>query len=77
MRTHIDENTRVDMPKNLLKSCTLVAEKTDGSCETLMICENHKALRYIQLPENTIRVTLRQLCSWGGECVGIFSCDTI
>ena len=77
MRTHIDENTRVDMPKNLLKSCTLVAEKTDGSCETLMICENHQALRYIQLPENTIRVTLRQLCSWGGESVGIFSCDTI
>ena len=77
MRTHIDENTWVAMPKNLLKSCTLVAETADHTQETITIQENHQALRYIQLPANTIRVTLRQLCSWGGESVGIFSCDTI
>ena len=77
MRTHIDENTRVAMPKNLLKSCTLVAEKTDGSCETLTIRENHQALVYISLPENTVKVRLASLVSWGSESVGIFSCDTI
>ena len=77
MRTHIDENTWVAMPKNLLKSCEIVAETADQTQETITIQDNHQALRYIRLPENTVRVTLRQLCSWGGECVGIFSCDTI
>ena len=77
MRTHIDENTRVAMPKNLLKSCVVVAETKDNTQETITIQENHQALLQVRLPENTIRVTFRQLCSWGGESVGIFSCDTI
>ena len=77
MRTHIDENTRVSMPKNLLKSCTVTAETTNGQRHTQEITHNRLALRYIPLPENTCRITLKNMESWGGEEVGIFSCDTI
>ena len=77
MRTHIDESTVVSMPKNLLKACTVIAETTDGKQHVQKICENRQALLRISLPENTLRVTLENLESWGGEQVGIFSCDTI
>ena len=77
MRTHIDENTMVSMPKNLLKACTVVAETADGKLHTQEISNNRQALRYIALPENTCRVTLEKLQSWGGGEVGLFSCDTI
>ena len=77
MRTHVDENTAVSMPKNLLKGCTVVAETADGKLHTQGISNNRQALRYIALPENTCRVTLEKLQSWGGEKIGIFSCDTI
>lgn len=76
MRTHIDENTVVSMPKNLLRSCTVIAE-TDGGVHSLKIDNNRRALLLIPLPENTRQVTLQNLESWGGEQTGIFSCDTI
>ena len=77
MRTHIDETTVVSMPENLLKCCTVTAETTDGRHHTQEIICNRQALRYIRLPENTCRVTLENMESWGGVAVGIFSCDTI
>ena len=77
MRTHVDENTVVSMPRNLLRSCTITAETADGKLHTQHICENRQALLCIALPENTIRVVLESLRSWGGEQVGVFSCDTI
>ena len=76
MRTHIDENAVVSMPKNLLKSCTVTAETADG-IYNWKIDNNRQALLYMKLPEDTRRVTLENLESWGGEQTGIFSCDTI
>ena len=76
MRTHVDENAVVAMPKNLLKSCTVAAETVDG-VQRWRIDNNRQALLYIPLPENTSRITLENLESWGGEQTGIFSCDTI
>jgi len=75
MRTHIDENTVVSMPKNLLKSCTVTVQTPDGS-QSWKIQNNRRSLLYIKLPENTRQVTLENLESWGGEQTGIFSCDT-
>lgn len=77
MRAHIDENTVVSMPKNLLKSCTVTAKTADGKLHTQKISENHQALLYVSLPENTVQVTLEQIESWSGEATGMFSCDTI
>ena len=76
MRTHIDENTAVSMPKNLLKGCTVTAQTPDG-IQSWKIENNRQSLLYIPLPEDTHRVTLENLESWGGEQTGIFSCDTI
>ena len=76
MRTHIDENTAVSMPKNLLKGCTVTAQTPDG-IQSWKIENNRLSLLYIPLPEDTHRVTLENLESWGGEQTGIFSCDTI
>jgi len=76
MRTHIDENTVVSMPKNLLKSCTVTVQTPDGS-QSWKIQNNRRSLLYIKLPENTRQVTLENLESWGGEKTGFFSCDTI
>ena len=76
MRTHIDENTVVAMPKNLLKSCTVTVQTPDGS-QSFRIENNRRSLLYIKLPENTRRVTLEKLESWGGAQTGFFSCDTI
>ena len=77
MRTHIDENTAVSMPENLLKACTVIAETADGKLHTQEILNNRQALRYISLPGNTCRVRLEKLQSWGGSETGFFSCDTI
>ena len=76
MRTHIDEDTVVSMPANLLKRCTVTAETADGS-HSWTVENNRRALLYIPLPEGTRRVTLADLESWGGQSAGIFSCDTI
>ena len=76
MRTHIDENTQVSMPKNLLRSCTVSAETSDG-ISTWIIENNRQALLLLELPANTGSVTLSNLKSWGGEETGIFSCDTL
>ena len=76
MRTHIDENTAVSMPENLLKSCTVTVETADGN-HSWKIHNNRQALLYVKMPENTRRVTLENLESWGGVLTGIFSCDTI
>ena len=75
MRTHVDENTKVAMPGNLLKSCTVTAETAVGT-RTWCVENNRKALLYLDLPENTHGVTLSVLESWGGEKTGFFSCDT-
>ena len=76
MRTHIDENTKVAMPENLLKSCTVAAETAEGN-QVWRIENNRQALRYLDLPKGTVRVLLSQLESWGGKETGIFSCDTV
>ena len=76
MRTHIDENTVVSMPKNLLKSCTVTVETSNG-VQIRKIENNRRALLIISLPEDARRVTLEAMESWGGEETGIFSCDTI
>lgn len=76
MRTHIDENTAVSMPENLLKSCTVTVETANGN-HSWKIHNNRQALLYVKMPENTRRVTLENLESWGGALTGIFSCDTI
>ena len=76
MRTHIDENTKVSMPANLLKNCTVTAETAAGT-ENWRIENNRQALRYLQLPEGTRRVILSRLESWGGREIGFFSCDTL
>ena len=76
MRTHIDEDTVVSMPANLLKRCTITVETADGS-HSWTVENNRRALLYIPLPEGTRRVTLADLESWGGQSAGIFSCDTI
>ena len=76
MRTHIDETTKVAMPENLLKSCTVTAETAEGS-RVWRIENNRQALRYLDLPKGTVRVLLSQLESWGGKETGIFSCDTV
>ena len=76
MRTHIDEDTVVSMPANLLKRCTVTAETADGS-HSWTVENNRRALLYIPLPEGTRRVTLADMESWGGQSAGIFSCDTI
>ena len=75
MRTHIDEDCVVSMPKNLLKRCTVTAETADGA-HVWTIEQNRQALLRLQLPENTRAVTLSDLESWGGEAIGIFSCDS-
>ena len=76
MRTHIDENTHVSMPENLLKNCTVTAETADGTY-TWQIANNRKALLYLALPAHTRRVTLSALESWGGKETGFFSCDIL
>ena len=76
MRTHIDENIQVSMPKNLLRSCTVSAETSDG-ISTWIIENNRQALLLLELPANTGSVTLSNMKSWGGEATGIFSCDTL
>ena len=72
----VDENTAVSMPKNLLRSCTVSAETSDG-ISTWIIENNRQALLLLELPANTGSVTLSNLKSWGGEETGIFSCDTL
>ena len=76
MRTHIDENTFVTMPKNLLRSCTVMAETADGM-RVWKIENNRQALCCLTLPESTLSVTLSQMESWGGAELGFFSCDTM
>lgn len=76
MRTHVDpEKDRVHMPANLLKNADIEIFSADGSALYCQIKENHKACLYIDLPDNTVKVRLSQMHSWGGEEVRLFSCD--
>ena len=64
------------MPKNLLRSCTVSAETSDG-ISTWIIENNRQALLLLELPANTGSVTLSNLKSWGGEETGFFCCDSL
>ncbi len=75
-RAHVDlEGTWVNMPKNLLKSCLVTEVSAEGNTSVRTIRENHLLRLCLPLREDTVKVVLSEMESWGGEAVNLFACD--
>lgn len=77
MRAHVEwPQEEVHMPAHLLRGCTVVA--VDGHGKQAVCCriqDNRLPRLRIPLPPDTRMVHLRELTSWGGQSVRLFSCD--
>ena len=67
----------LNMPANLLRSCEIVLISSSGDKELISISENRSLRLFFQLPENTARIEITKLVSWGGKAVNTFACDII
>lgn len=76
MRAHVflDEEP-LKMPKNLLRSVSIVEISEKGMEFSTEITENRKPRIFLNLKSDTVKVVLRNLRSWGGEAVNFFACD--
>lgn len=76
MRSHVGlDGPKVEMPKNLLRSCRITQIAEDGSECSQVITDNHQVLLRVPLKENTVKVVLSDMESWGKDGVNLFSCD--
>lgn len=76
MRTHIGlDEPPVKMPGNMLRSACITQIADDGTEVHQMISDNRKPRIFLNLKENTGKVVLSRLESWGGGEVNLFACD--
>ncbi len=76
MRTHIAKDDEpLKMPAALARRFTVTAWTQSGAECTVTCDENHKALVFIPLPDETVRVSIRFDAAWQGDTVHVFSCD--
>ena len=77
-RAHIfKDEPPLRMPSPLLRSASIRCTLCDGSTQELCVCNNRQALLRLPLPENTCTITIDALASWGGQGIGLFSCDVL
>lgn len=65
----------LNMPAPMLKGATLRFETAEGKVTAREIADNRLPLLRITLPTGTVRVTVENLTSWGGNGVGLFAFD--
>lgn len=76
MRTHIDwPEKKVSMPANMLRDCIIAAIGAEGGETLIPVKNNHRTVLTVALPENTVRVIIREVTSWGGGETRLFSAD--
>ena len=76
MRAHVFLNEPpLSMPKNLLKHVCITQIADDGTENRTIVSDNRKPRIFTNLQQNTVKVILSELTSWGGEEVRFFACD--
>jgi len=78
MRSHLmltDEP--LNMPANLLRSCEITMISSTGEKEIFNVTENRSPRLFVPLADNTVRIEIANMISWGSETVNLFACDIV